>query len=139
MSGEGHYFDATPQVASRPATVDLVLPDLHRRLATDRGVFSPDHLDTGTRLLLIEAPAPPAGGVLCDLGCGYGPIAVTLAVRAPGAHVWALDVNERARSLTAANTADLPNVTVAAPDEVPDEVRFDLIWSTPPIRSPATA
>jgi 16S rRNA G1207 methylase RsmC len=28
----------------------------------------------------------------------------------------------------------LTNVTVAAPDEVPDDVVFDVIWSNPPIK-----
>ena len=47
-----HYFAKRPQAASRPGTVDLVLPDLHLRLATDRGMFSPDRIDPGTRVLL---------------------------------------------------------------------------------------
>ena len=42
-------------------------------------------------------------GDVLDLGCGYGPIAVALARRAPGARVWALDVNERAVALCAEN------------------------------------
>jgi 16S rRNA G1207 methylase RsmC len=87
-------------------------------------------------VLLRAVPDPPPAGLLLDLGCGYGPIALTLAARAPGATVWAVDVNERARALTAENAAGagLPNVRVAAPNEVPDDVRFAEIWSNPPIR-----
>ena len=40
---------------------------------------------------------------LLDLGCGYGPIALTLAKRAPDATVWAVDVNRRALALCAEN------------------------------------
>jgi 16S rRNA (guanine1207-N2)-methyltransferase len=97
-------------------------------------VFARDGVDPGTKLLLLEAPAPPATGDLLDLGCGYGPIAVALARRSPGATVWAVDVNERARALTVANSAALGNVRVAAPEEVPGAIRFETIWSNPPIR-----
>ena len=90
----------------------------------------------GTALLLRTAPAPPPAGVALDLGCGAGAIALALARRAPAPTVWAVDVNERARALCAANAAanGLTNVVVAAPDEVPADVRFDVIWSNPPIR-----
>jgi 16S rRNA G1207 methylase RsmC len=99
-------------------------------------VFSRDGVDAGTKLLLLEAPAPSPAGDLLDLGCGYGPIAVTLARRAPAATVWAVDVNRRALALAAANAtrAGATNVRVAEPDEVPAEIRFATIWSNPPIR-----
>ena len=50
--------------------------------------------------------------------------------------MWAVDVNERARDLCAANAVanDVGNVRVVAPDDVPDDVAFDCIWSNPPIR-----
>ena len=64
-----HYFAERPETASRPGTVDLVLPDLHLRLETDRGMFSPDRIDPGTRILLETVPAPPPTGDLLDLGC----------------------------------------------------------------------
>jgi 16S rRNA (guanine1207-N2)-methyltransferase len=135
MSG-GQYFQPRPDVASRPVGVMLALPDLSLRLDTDRGVFSNGAVDAGTKLLLLSAPTPPPTGDLLDLGCGYGPVALTLARRAPAATVWAVDVNERARALCAANAAAnaITNVRVAAPDEVSSEVTFRTIWSNPPIR-----
>jgi 16S rRNA (guanine1207-N2)-methyltransferase len=132
-----HYFDEEPAAASRPGSVDLVLPDLRVTLGTDAGVFAGSGVDPGTKYLLLDGPRPAASaGHLLDLGCGYGPIALALARRAPHAVVWAVDVNERARALCAANAAaaGLENVRVAAPDEVPDDVRLDGLWSNPPIR-----
>lgn len=133
-----HYFDASPSAASRPQTVELVLPDLRVTLQTDRGVFSAGAVDSGTKLLLLEAPVGDVGvGPLLDLGCGYGAVAVALALRAPTAEVWAVDVNERALELTAANAVACgvaDRVRVALPDDVPDDVRFAGVWSNPPIR-----
>lgn len=132
----GHYFDPTPGTSSQPRQVRLRLPDLTLELTTDRGVFSADRVDAGTKLLLLEAPSPPVTGTFVDLGCGYGPIACTLASRAPGATVWAVDVNERARALCRGNAdaLGLGNVLVSAPDEVPEDLVVDLLWSNPPIR-----
>ncbi len=132
----GHYFDADPSAPSAPGQVRLDLPDRSLTLATDRGVFSGDRVDPGTKYLLLEAPAPPPAGTFVDLGCGYGPIACTLAARSPGASVWAVDVNARARDLCAANAAalGLGNVRVGAPEDVPEDLAVDLLWSNPPIR-----
>jgi 16S rRNA (guanine1207-N2)-methyltransferase len=131
-----HYFDTRPRAAHRPRVARVVLPDVYLELQTDSGVFSPGRLDPGTRLLLEEAPAPPAGGDLLDLGCGYGPVACVLAKRSPAATVWAVDVNERALGLCARNAAaaGLGNVRCVTPDApgIPRELAG--IWSNPPVR-----
>jgi 16S rRNA (guanine1207-N2)-methyltransferase len=133
---QGHYFNVDPAVPSRPAEIELSLPDFRARLQVDRGVFAAGAVDPGTLELLRAVPAPPPTGDLLDLGCGYGPIACTLAHRAPQAVVWAVDVNDRALALTARN-ADvlaLPGVRAVRPEAVPASVRFAGIWSNPPIR-----
>ena len=133
---KSHYFEARPEVPSRPRTVHLRLPDMDLELQSDRGVFGSKGVDLGTLVLLREGPAPPAEGEILDLGSGYGPIAVALARRAPGARVWAVDVNERAVELARANaaTAQLANVTAATPDQVPADIQFDAVYSNPPVR-----
>src|SRR5712692_5371510 len=134
--GRGHYFDPAPAVESKPRTVHLHAGELAIELQADRGVFGSKGVDLGTLTLLKEAPPPPAQGELLDLGCGYGPIAIVLARLAPDARVWAVDVNERALELTRANAAaaNAANVEVHKPDEVPPELRFDAIYSNPPVR-----
>ena len=132
-----HYFDADPAAPSRPSSVELVLPDLRATLTTDRAVFAGAGVDPGTNYLLVDGPRPPPGArTLLDLGCGYGPITVALARRAPDAAVYAIDVNARARALCLANAraSGLDNVRVCAPDDVPPGVVFDGVWSNPPIR-----
>ena len=131
-----HYFSARPGAPHRPGQVRVILPDVYLELATDAGVFSPGRLDPGTRLLLEEAPAPPACGDVLDLGCGYGPVACVLAARSPGAAVWAVDVNERALELCARNAraAGLANVRCLPPGDAALPARFAAIWSNPPVR-----
>ncbi len=140
-----HYFDVAPAAASRPRQVALALRDVRQTvvLATDRGVFAGDRVDPGTRLLVDHGPPVPQAGDLLDLGCGYGPLAVALALRAPAARVWAVDVNERAVALCAGNAEALglgpDRFRACTPDEVPEGVRFATVWSNPPIRVGAAA
>jgi len=131
-----HYFDEQPASSSDPRTVDVDLGDVRFALTTDRGVFSHGTLDTGTALLLSDAPSPPGRGELLDIGCGTGAIALALALRSPSARVWAVDVNERARDLTRGNAErnGVSNIRVVCPADVPLDMRFDALWSNPPIR-----
>ncbi|WP_022890874.1 class I SAM-dependent methyltransferase [Agromyces italicus] len=134
--GSEHYFSASPSSSSRTRTIRARLAGREVELTTAGGVFSPEHLDQGTRALLDAVPAPPNSGDLLDLGCGWGPIALSLALQSPDATVWAVDVNERALELTRQNAArlGLHNVNAVLPDDVPESVRFAAIWSNPPIR-----
>ncbi len=130
-----HYFDPSPGATSATELVTVTLPDVSFTMQTDRGVFSHGRLDAGTAVLLRAAPPPPATGVGLDLGCGAGPLALTMALRSPGLEVWAVDVNQRARALCSANAvANGVQVAVLDPEHVPADVAFDLIWSNPPIR-----
>lgn len=133
---DAHYFTERPIAGSAEREISVTAVDPPLRLRTDRGVFSHGRLDSGTALLMRQAPPPPATGVLLDLGCGAGAIALTLARRSPAARVVAIDVNERARLLCRANAErnGLANVDVLAPDRVDESLRFDVIWSNPPIR-----
>jgi 16S rRNA (guanine1207-N2)-methyltransferase len=134
VDGE-HYFSARPAVEARERTIRVVLQGEEFALRTADGVFSAEHLDTGTAVLLASVPPPATEGDLLDLGCGWGPIAIAMARRSPGASVWAVDVNERALTLAAAN-ARIAGVDVktAYPQDIPEGVRFATIWSNPPIR-----
>jgi 16S rRNA (guanine1207-N2)-methyltransferase len=130
------YFDDDPAVGSDPVTIDVSLPDTAFTLRTDRGVFARGRLDAGTSLLLRADPPLAAAGDVLDLGCGAGPIAMTMARRSPDVTVWAIDVNARALELCRANAAanGIANIRAVAPDDVPTHVQFGSIWSNPPIR-----
>lgn len=131
-----HYFTARPASAEQRRTLRVRLDARDLEVETAGGVFSPDHVDLGTQVLLRTVPAPPPSGDLLDLGCGWGPVALTMALQAPHARVWAVDVNERALDLVRRNAArhGLGNVVATTPDGVPDDVAFAALWSNPPVR-----
>jgi len=133
---DDHYFTARPASAAERRLVRVTLAGRDVEVETAGGIFSPGRIDLGTQVLLRTVPEPPRGGELLDLGCGWGPLALTLAIESPDAHVWAVDVNERALDLVAHNARrlGLENVTACTPDAVPHDVELAAIWSNPPIR-----
>lgn len=132
---EQHYFSETPETEFKPRPVQVELASRKVTITTANGIFSPSGIDKGTAILLQEAP-DPQGERMLDIGCGWGPITLTLAMLAPQAQVHAVDVNSRSISLTERNAAalGLSNVTVGTPESVDPELRFNTIWSNPPIR-----
>lgn len=131
-----HYFSQAPasELQLRPLTVTLAGADV--TLTTAKGVFSADRIDTGTSVLLSHTPPPPPGGNLLDIGCGWGPIALSMALESPHATIWAIDVNDRALDLVRRNadTLGLDNVRACRPEDVPGDIEFMTIRSNPPIR-----
>ncbi|KAB8289054.1 MFS transporter [Bifidobacterium ramosum] len=145
------YFSAEPASEDVRRTLTVTLQGREATVETSNGVFSGSRLDLGTSVLLREVPEPPESGTFLDLGCGWGPVALSLAFAAPDADVWAVDVNTRALELTAANAkrngcanvhaaqtdesgAPLPEQSAASCETLPGDAQFDLIWSNPPIR-----
>lgn len=135
MSDE-QYFTTKPNSASDVRYTSFVVGNRNLQLVTDRGVFAKKGVDQGTQILLDAAPRPSTTGNFLDLGCGSGAIAMSLASYSPEAKVWAIDVNARALQLVGENALrnGLMNVTALFPQSVPSELKFDLIWSNPPIR-----
>ncbi|MEO6997118.1 MAG: methyltransferase [Terracoccus sp.] len=135
MSENSHYFSAEPASPAELRRIRVRLEGRDLELTTARGVYSSDRLDPGTAVLLAGAPDPSRTGNLLDIGCGWGPIAIALALRSPEARIWGVEINRRSIELARTNVAALAldNVTVGEPDDVPSDLRFRTIWSNPPI------
>jgi 16S rRNA G1207 methylase RsmC len=130
-----HYFSGRPGRDGRRHDVAVHAWGHELSMQTVTGVFARAGLDPATDVLLRHTEPPAGGSTVLDLGCGWGPLACAIAVASPGTDVWAIDVNERALELTAANAERLGvDVHAVHPDEVPEDVAFDAIWSNPPIR-----
>lgn len=135
MSTE-HYFSEIPESALRYRQIRVTLAGQPYELTTSNGIFSPERIDAGTQVLLANTPPAPPGGNLLDLGCGWGPIALALALESPHSVIWAVDVNERALELVRRNadTLGLTNINAVKPGDIPTDTRFVTIRSNPPIR-----
>lgn len=131
-----HYFSEAPSSVDKPRRIRVPIAGREVEVTTAAGVFSPDRLDAGTRVLLAHTPEPPSGGDFLDLGCGWGPISLELASLSPRARVWAVDVNQRSLDLVRRNAEELglDNINAVTPEDVPEDVRFRTIRSNPPIR-----
>lgn len=106
------------------------------RLQAAAGTFSSGKLDKGTAVLLSLADQFPKQGTILDLGCGWGPIGIAIAKLSPATQVWGVDVNSRSVELANQNaeTLGLTNFQGVLSVQLPSEIKFDEIWSNPPIR-----
>lgn len=103
------------------------------------GLFSPERIDEGTALLLNEIEAR-RDDVSLDLGCGYGPIGLTLAKLSPQGSVHLIDKDfvaiEYAKKNAAAN--HITNCKIYLSNgfsHIPSELRFNTIASNLPAKS----
>jgi 16S rRNA (guanine1207-N2)-methyltransferase len=131
------YFSEQPSGTEVRRTINAQIWGRELTLITASGVFAADGLDRGTAVLLRASPIPQGTPRILDLGCGYGPIALAIAVHCPGALVDAVDVNERALTLCRDNAKALgvaDRIRVLRPEDADPSVRYDEIWSNPPIR-----
>ncbi|HJV12395.1 MAG TPA: methyltransferase, partial [Propionibacteriaceae bacterium] len=131
------YFSEQPSGTEVRRTITAQIWGRKLQFITATGVFAADGLDRGTAVLLRASPIPEGQPRILDLGCGYGPIALAIAVHCPGALIDAVDINERALALCRENAEALgvaDKVRVLRPEQVEPEVRYDEVWSNPPIR-----
>ena len=131
-----HYFSRRPGSRGKLGLIRCRLRGSEFEFYTSSGVFSSRRVDNGTRLL-VESMELPEGGLLLDMGCGYGVIGIVAARLRPELTVYMTDVNERAVGLAerSAERNRVANVVVRAGDLYgPVEgLAFDGIVSNPPI------
>lgn len=133
-----HYYSREQKVESRPNFWEYTLKNHLLKFKTDNGVFSKREVDFGSKLLIESFEIPEAEGDLLDVGCGYGPIGLTMA-KDTGRHVHMVDVNERALSLAKENALlnHISNISIYESDCL-NEVKhqqFAAILTNPPIRA----
>ncbi|MFC6314064.1 class I SAM-dependent methyltransferase [Lapidilactobacillus achengensis] len=141
------YFENDPELDHQRETFDFTLLGQSLQLTTDRGVFSRSRVDYGTVVLLNSSAALLAAlaaikpDFTClDLGCGYGPVGISVAKAYPQAQVTMVDVNQRALDLAVENArvnqvADQVTILASQAYTALTDQRFDLILTNPPVRA----
>ena len=135
----GHYFDLEPETSSQIREISFTLFDRNYTYFTDNGVFSKSRIDEGSYIFLkVLLPLQLTGRIL-DLGCGYGPIGLTIAQNSKEARVDLADINSRALALASRSSERLnlnSRVTILHSD-IYEKIEgiYDSIVVNPPIRA----
>lgn len=134
-----YYYSKNPEVEHAEKNWTFELRGFNFKFTTDNGVFSKDTVDYGSRALLdaVDLSETPAGPIL-DMGCGYGPIGMTLAKLAPERQIDMVDVNERALGLAQKNCDlnQIQNVAIFESAEYQNvTAQYAAILTNPPIRA----
>lgn len=134
-----HYYTSKPTTESKPIEWNYELLGKTFKFTSDNGVFSKNEVDFGSRLLIETFELPANRGDILDLGCGYGPIGLSLANAFPDRKITMVDVNERALDLSKKNAQKngITNIEIKQSnlfDKLKD-ARFASILSNPPIRA----
>ncbi|MBF0707179.1 class I SAM-dependent methyltransferase [Alkalihalobacillus hwajinpoensis] len=134
-----HYYTKNPGVKSSPNKIDADLRGSKFQFTTDSGVFSKKEIDFGSKLLIESFEEPELEGDIVDVGCGYGPIGISLASEFSNRYFYMLDINERATELAMSNAIKnrVHNLSVMASDQlnaVKDKT-FASVLTNPPIRA----
>ncbi|AYV72760.1 class I SAM-dependent methyltransferase [Bacillus sp. PK3-056] len=134
-----HYYSRTQNVNSDPNYWNFTLKGNTIRFKTDNGVFSKKEVDFGSRLLIETYTLPDLDGDILDVGCGYGPIGISIAKTSPNRMVHMVDVNLRAIELAEENARQngVENVRIYESDRLlrVKGQKFASILTNPPIRA----
>ncbi|MCM3217999.1 class I SAM-dependent methyltransferase [Niallia taxi] len=134
-----HYYSRSQNVSSDPNHWDFTLKGNRFRFKTDNGVFSKKEVDFGSRVLIEAFSYPEVDGDILDVGCGYGPIGLSVAKEGKGRTIHMVDVNERALNLAQENAEinHIDNVLIYESDRLLQVKgnKFAAILTNPPIRA----
>ena len=132
-----HYFTNNKDLRSEMRTINFEKNGIVFTFFSDLGVFSKDHIDYGSRLL-VECVLKNYNSCesILDVGCGYGFIGIVLS-KIFDCKCLMVDVNERAIHLCEKNISKNKVLGKVIMSNCYENVcdKYDLIVSNPPIRA----
>lgn len=135
-----HYFTNENNLKSEIRTIRYTNGAFSLVFNSDNGVFSKDHLDFGSKLLIEtiikNVDNTDKNKSILDVGCGYGFIGISLA-KILNSKVVMVDINKRAIHLANMNIKENKVNAQAFESNIYENVKekFDVIVSNPPIRA----
>ncbi len=133
-----HYYNNNLETKSNEKIIKDKVLSHELTFITDHGVFSKDKIDYGSRVLIKACSFEPWYKNVLDVGCGYGPIGISLAKEFSNISFTLIDVNLRALELAKRNAAlnNLKNITIFESNIYEMiNTKYDCIISNPPIRA----
>ncbi|EQC76115.1 Ribosomal RNA small subunit methyltransferase [Streptococcus sp. HSISS2] len=129
------YYAETPDAAHDIHDLKVNLLGESFQFYTDAGVFSKKMIDFGSQVLLNSLDLED-GKTLLDVGCGYGPLGISLA-KVQGVKVTMIDINSRAIDLAKQNAERNKVDADIFQSNIYESVtgKFDYVISNPPIRA----
>ena len=135
----GYYFDQNPEIVSSIHEIKFSLFGKEYAYYTDNGVFSKSRIDEGSYIFLKVLLTLHLDGRILDLGCGYGPIGLTIAQESKEARVDLADINSRALALASKSgeRLNLTNRVTFLQSDIYEKIEgpYDSIVVNPPIRA----
>lgn len=129
------YYAENPDAAHDIHELRVELLGQKMTFLTDAGVFSKKIVDFGSQLLL-KCLEVNQGETVLDVGCGYGPLGLSLA-KAYGVQATMVDINTRALDLARRNAEKNNAKATIFQSNIYEQVEghFDHVISNPPIRA----
>lgn len=132
----GHYFENDTNLKSEIKKTKIRIRNIEYTFFTDNGVFAKKGLDYGTHVLLDMVLKEPLKGDILDLGCGYGPIGISIKKEFLDTNIDMVDVNRRSLKLALMNAKENEVTTSIFESDGYTNVtkKYNYIISNPPIR-----
>ena len=133
-----HYFTSDPTVKSEERIIEYEIKGKTLSFISDNGVFSKNHVDSATELL-VKTIYDEVNGKNLDVGCGYGVIGITLETNNKVTEVTMIDINHRALELAKRNSLrnKVEEKTKVLESNGFEQIKekYDAIVTNPPIRA----
>jgi len=132
-----HYFTNNENLKSELTKIKFSYDKYELFFVGDNGVFSKNHIDYGSYILLETFIKNYSGQKnVLDVGCGYGFIGLSLA-KILGVNASLIDVNKRALHLAKVNAKENKlNVDIFESDAYQNvKNKYDVIITNPPVRA----